>query len=147
MLQPLLFEATPTRADQIYAAFAVFHGNNPMVWELFEFFALEAIRTGKTHYSSNAIFERIRWHIDIETSGDEVKLNNNFRAYYARMFHVAHPTNGKFFRNRKRKSDEQGAREVDQQVFIDDDPDAEDELAERLSRLVAAVGNQPRRMI
>lgn len=79
-----------SRADQILARFVEFHRLNPQVWELFERFAWEIIARGRTRYSVSAIVERIRWHIDIETSG-EVKINNDFRAYYARMFMAKYP--------------------------------------------------------
>lgn len=31
----------------------------------------------------------------------EMKINNNFTAHFARMFHIAHPRHDGFFRNRK----------------------------------------------
>ena len=93
--------AIRTRADQILDAFEKFHAKNPEVWKLFLRFSIQAHETGRLHYSSNAIFERIRWHIEIEIKGEEVKLNNNFRAHYARMFHLYRPDINGFFRNRK----------------------------------------------
>lgn len=90
-----------TRADQILSAFLAFHAENPDVWTLFERFALGAIEAGRDHYSAKAVVERIRWHVEIETRGDEMKINNNFTAHFARMFHLAHPNHDGFFRNRK----------------------------------------------
>jgi len=127
--------AAQRRADQIFNAFARFHSENPKVWELFERFTLEAVTAGREFYSSNAIFERIRWHVDIETSGGEVKLNNNFRAYYARLFHARHPRMGQFFRNRKRTSEDESASETDIQVFIGANPGDETELMRKLAAL------------
>jgi hypothetical protein len=96
-----LFIKQKSRAEQIYAAFEEFHRNNPEIWRHFKFYADQARARGRKCFSSNAIFERIRWFVDIETNGaGELKLNNNFRAYYARMYHVAVPKAAGFFRNR-----------------------------------------------
>lgn len=127
-----------TRADQILAAFETFHANNPDVWPLFQKFALAVIATGRKHYSSNAIFERIRWHVEIETVGDTVKLNDHFRAYYARMFHLAYPEHDGFFRNRRLISEERSAAENDVQVFDLGPPGAETTITEKLQRILNA---------
>jgi hypothetical protein len=110
-----------SRADQIREAFLTFHRANPEVWRLFEHFTLEAASRGHQHYSASAVCERIRWHTDVETVGGEgVKINNNFRAYYARMFHRRHPELPGFFRNRVRISTRQPEHTVDRQVHIDE---------------------------
>ena len=77
-----------------------FHTQNPHVYELFKQFTFQVIDAGFENYSVNAIFERIRWHTDIETRGSSFKLNNNHRAYYARLFHHDHPEHDGFFRTR-----------------------------------------------
>jgi len=98
---PDLFSWRPrTRADKIREEFERFHADNPMVWDLFQRFSLEVVESGRKHYSASAIFERIRWHVEIETTG-EFKLCNNYRAYYARLFHQHHPNLAGFFRNRE----------------------------------------------
>jgi hypothetical protein len=107
-----------SRADQIEAAFLRFHEANPIVWDLFERFALQAIAAGRHGYGSAAIFERIRWHMAIETVGEPIKLNNNYRAYYARMFAAKHPEHAGFFRCRKRTSIERPPGRPDRQVFV-----------------------------
>ena len=64
----------------------------------------------RTHYAVAAIWERIRWHIDIETREEymnpddpdkPLKLNNNHKAYYVRMFHKDFPKYNGFFRTRE----------------------------------------------
>lgn len=109
---------TETRAEQLDAAFRRFHVDNPRIWELFERFALAAIQAGRTSYSSAAIFERIRWHLEIETRDPDCKLNNNHRAFYARLFHQRYPQHAGFFRNRVQKSHEQPAMEPDRHFFL-----------------------------
>jgi hypothetical protein len=86
-------------------AFEVFHSKNPEVWELFKKFTFNVIETGRKHYSVNAIFERIRWHTDIETEGDRFKLSNNHRAYYARHFHEQYPEHDGFFKIKQLRSE------------------------------------------
>ena len=137
-----LFAWTPTvkktRADQILDAFERFHVENPEVWRLFRRFSIQAHETGRLHYSSNAIFERIRWHIEIEIKGDEVKLNNNFRAHYARMFHLYRPDLDGFFRNRKLTSEAESAADDDKQVFIDKPAGEEKAILSRLREILNA---------
>lgn len=125
-----------SRADQILDAFIKHHRQNPAVWELFIKFALQAVHIGREHYSANAIFERIRWHVEIETKGSEVKLGNNFRAYYARLFHLAYPEHDGFFRNRKLTSEDAVAYEHDKQLGNMAAPSEEESITERLKELL-----------
>lgn len=134
----LTAEPMTTRADQILDAFEKFHTDNPQVWFLFRKFSIQAHNAGRSHYSSNAIFERIRWHIEIDTGGGEVKLNNNFRAHYARMFHLARPDLDGFFRNRKLTSEADSAAENDKQVFIDQQAGVEYAILSRLRGILNA---------
>lgn len=135
-----LFAWTPTvdktRADQILDAFERFHVENPEVWRLFRRFSLNAHNVGRQHYSAKAVFERIRWHIEIETSGGDVKLNNNFTAHYARMFHLYRPDLDGFFRNRKLTSEAESAADGDRQVFIDQQAGEEKAILSRLREIL-----------
>jgi len=93
-----------TRADQIRKRFEQFHAENPVVWELFQRFSRDIIRSGRDRYSAQTLIERIRWHTDIETRGSAVKLNNDYAAYYARMWATQHPDIPLFsFRHQKSK--------------------------------------------
>jgi hypothetical protein len=64
--------------------FEDYHLSNPSVYKLFTQFAKEVKESGFSNYSANSIFERIRWHLDVNTVGDRFKINNNYRPYYAR---------------------------------------------------------------
>lgn len=88
-------------SDKLKRAWWEWHKQNPHVYKLFEKYTYDAINAGFEHYSVNAIVERIRWHADIETTGDKFKINNNHRAYYARYFHHMHPEHEGFFRIRE----------------------------------------------
>jgi len=85
------------------------HNKNPQVWELFQKFTFQVIDAKFKHYSVNAIFERIRWHTDIETRGDSFKISNNHRAYYARYFHHCYPEHDGFFRTSELRSQRSAA--------------------------------------
>ena len=61
------------------------HKENPQVWEKFEEYTLEAIATGRNHYSHWAIVNRIRWNREIETKGGEFKISNDYICFYARL--------------------------------------------------------------
>lgn len=119
-----------TRGGQIMAAFLKFHEANPAVWELFERFSLEAVASGISRYSSVAICQRIRWFTEIETRGGRgVKINNNFTAYYARLFSVRHPEHADFFKTRKRFSENKKPHVRDVEVWDSGAPgDEDDEL-------------------
>lgn len=66
--------------------FHEFHKNNPDVYNLLVKYALECKQAGLKKYSINALFERIRWHTNIEIRSDtEFKLSNNHRSMYARL--------------------------------------------------------------
>ena len=78
-----------------------YHKQNPHVYALVERFTFDVINRRFKNYSINSIFERIRWHTDIETFGDQFKLNNDHRAYYARFFMHNHPQYNGFFRTKE----------------------------------------------
>ena len=122
-----------TRADQILDSFEVFHFHNPNVWALFKQFALQAIASGRERYSSDCVCHRIRWHTAIETRGEEVKINDHYTAYYARLFHLAYPEHSGFFKNRKLISENVNAFESDIKVFNAGECSQEESILKRLS--------------
>ncbi len=86
--------------------FEQYHSDNPQVYELFRKYAVMALDRGFTRFSAKAIFERLRWHYSVETSGDEFKLNNNYTAYYARKLMAEDSRFKDFFELRKHKGDQ-----------------------------------------
>ena len=74
------------------------HKQNPQVWEKFREYTLEAVNSGRRHYSHWAIVNRIRWNREIETRGGEFKISNDYICFYARLFHAKYPEHGDFFR-------------------------------------------------
>lgn len=84
---------------QIERRFAIYHAKNPHVYVLFKKFAFAAAAE-KQQYSADAVLHRMRWFTDIETSGDPFKINNNYAAYYGRLFMADFPQHKGFFRTR-----------------------------------------------
>ena len=92
--------------DRLRQQAIAFHRENPLVWRLFERFALEAARSGHT-VGAKAIWERLRWETrvnpDYRRKGD-FKLNNSHTAYYARAFLRRYPEHAGLFETRERKA-------------------------------------------
>jgi|TARA_R100000482_G_C5045027_1_gene110084 hypothetical protein len=102
-----------TRKDEMREQCVNFHRSNPIVWQYFVRFTNMMIDRGYKNYSVNAIFERIRWEID--AGGDGVstfKLNNNYRAFYARAFMKRYPEHDGFFRTRIQTTEEKPATDL-----------------------------------
>ena len=101
---------TETRRDEMREQVAAFHRQHPEIWDLFVRFTFEMINRGYTHYSVNAVFERIRWEIDAGGDGTHAfKLNNNYRAFYSRRFMRMYPQHDGFFRTRQQTSGDRSA--------------------------------------
>lgn len=86
-------------------AFVNWHEKNGTVWRSFEAKALKLITQGKTHWGAKAIFEVIRYERAAEEGGqyDDYAVNNNYPAYYARVFALKYPQHSAFFEFRKVK--------------------------------------------
>jgi len=85
--------------------FEDYHLKNPQIYVEFKRKAFQAINKGKKHYSAKAIFEVIRWETSVEGDG-EYKVNNNFTAYFARLFEKEYPKHKGFFRMKKSQFDD-----------------------------------------
>lgn len=71
----------------MHEQFLNFHQQFPQVYVLFERFALRLLRMGHKKIGSKMIIERIRWEVATGSRDvDGFKINNNYTAYYARMF-------------------------------------------------------------
>lgn len=86
------------------------HKKNPQVWDKFREYTLDAIRSGRRHYSHWAVINRIRWNREIETRGGEFKISNDYICFYARLFHVEHPEYRDFFKLKPLKEEKEIAR-------------------------------------
>jgi hypothetical protein len=82
--------------DQRKKEFWDWHKANPKVWDYFERFSLEAVKTGRKKVSHWLIINRIRWEVYLETTGEDFKISNDYIAFYAR-----HPEHKDLFNIKK----------------------------------------------
>lgn len=72
--------------EDLAAKFERFHADNPKVYELLVSLAHNWVQnTGRKKVGVGALFERARWEIAIRTNDPDFKLNNTYRAFYARL--------------------------------------------------------------
>lgn len=88
--------------DNITKNFNEFHTNNPHVYTELVTLARQVKESGKSRYGIGALFEVVRFHHDIKSTGDQFKLNNNHRALYARMIMNQEHDLKEFFSTRTR---------------------------------------------
>jgi len=105
--QPQTLDIFAAAKSKIEKQFDTFDFDNPKVYELFKKFTFEALEAGHCHISADMVCHRIRWETNIETRSAgyrpdkrELKINNNYTAYYARKFMTDYPCYRGFFRTR-----------------------------------------------
>jgi hypothetical protein len=79
------------------AEFDVWHKDNPMIWAYFQRFALEAVDKNRKKISHWLIINRIRWEVYVLTTGEDFKIDNNFIAFYARLWIEKYPQHKDLF--------------------------------------------------
>lgn len=85
--------------------FLEYHEARPEVYGYLRDFMFQAKKSGRKTYPINGLFERVRWHMDVETKdGDGYKMNNNYRSRYARMLMRDYPEFAGFFEIRVLKA-------------------------------------------
>lgn len=125
-----------SRAQQIYGRFKAFHAEHPEFYAAIERFSLQVIESGRARYGIAAVLERVRWHMNIERrQGDDVKINNDYKPYYARMFAAKHPEHADFFSTRRRTSEDKPPYGLDIPVLSPLPAVGEHHLMEELRRL------------
>jgi hypothetical protein len=81
--------------------FTTFHNGNPHVYREIVDIARQMKGRGAKKMGIALIFERLRWIHFIQTLGDEdFKLNNNYKAEYARLIMTREPDLEGFFETR-----------------------------------------------
>ena len=83
MTQSTLFGVAATSA--LDRAFWDFHAKNPRVYSELVRLARQAKDAGRSKVGIGMLFEVVRWHIFLETTDPDYKLNNNHRSRYARL--------------------------------------------------------------
>lgn len=85
--RPLWLRNPQTAIEQ---DFAEFHEENPQVLAELEERATRLLNRGVSRIGIALLFEAMRYS-RLETTGQDYKLNNNFRALYARLMVHRHP--------------------------------------------------------
>jgi hypothetical protein len=85
--------------------FRRFHAENPQVYETLRRLAKQWVaRHPGRPTGIGALFEVVRWEIAMATSGEPLKLNNNYRAFYARELMQNEPDLVGLFHTRKQRA-------------------------------------------
>jgi len=109
--------------ETIEERFLRFHEANPHVYDTIVKIALDLKVRGFRTSSINLIFERMRWLYAIKTQGEQYRLNNTYRAHYARMVMREHAELEGFFKTRVQRTAK------GEEVREDDSPEDEDPFA------------------
>jgi hypothetical protein len=87
--------------------FARFHADSPQVYDTLCTLARQWVTvTGRRRLGIATLYERARWELAISTSDPDFKLNNSYRAYYARLIMVQETDLRGLFEIRKSEADE-----------------------------------------
>ena len=90
--------------DRIAVKFETFHNDNPWVYQRLRDLALAVRRAGVSNYGIGGLYEALRYEMFLGARDEEgFKLNNNYRALYARMLAQNEKELEDFFRFRQRK--------------------------------------------
>lgn len=87
----------------IMIKFKEYDAKNPQIWESFVKYTKQAKTRGFKNYSTNGIFEIIRWHTAIK-GNDGFKINDRYRPDYSRKMMRLYPDYEGFFRIRELKA-------------------------------------------
>lgn len=86
--------------------FEQYHRINPHIYAQFRYYTLKAIQSGYKNFGSQMIIERIRWQTGVVAKQSDFKINNDFAAFYSRMFMIEYPSYSTYFRTRQSQADE-----------------------------------------
>ena len=84
--------------------FAAFHQANPHVFDNLARLSLDLRARGASRIGIGMLFEVLRWQYALRTSGDDYRLNNNHRAFYARKLMADVPDLAGLFEVREQRS-------------------------------------------
>lgn len=101
-MQQTLF-ATETAWER---KFREFHAKNPQVYVALVRFAREAKARGRNKIGIELLINRVRWELFMNTRDDhsDFKINNNYKAYYARLIMEREPDMKTMFNTRELRS-------------------------------------------
>lgn len=91
--------------------FRKYHQENKELYGLFLKYAREAKASGRERFSVWMIANRARWYSQVETSGKDYKVSNDYLALYARLIMYQYPEYEGFFLIKRMKKKRVKARE------------------------------------
>lgn len=96
-------EPPPTMAER----FEAFHAGNPHIYDILVRLARQWIRqTGRRRLGIAALWERMRWELSVSTTDETPKLNNDHKAFYARLIMAQEPDLADLFETRRAAADD-----------------------------------------
>lgn len=97
--QPPIVQPEVPHDATLEERFLAFHAANPWVLAKLEEMTRELVDRGRTHIGIAMLFEVLRWNYYRSTDDptSEFKLNNSYRAGYARLLLRLHPEWGNVF--------------------------------------------------
>ena len=100
-----LFPDQNGNMGKLETAFWQFHNEHPRVYSLLLLYALQwrKRRGPDAKLGIKALFERVRWEINLKENTDAFKLNNNNTAFYARLLMNRNPYLKDMFSVRRQK--------------------------------------------
>jgi len=96
---------TKTIIMNLKERFEIYHKENPHIYHQFRFYALEVIKSGFKNFGAQMIIEKIRWETGVVSKNSDFKINNDYAAFYSRMFMSEYPNYKGYFRLRKSIAD------------------------------------------
>lgn len=105
--------STATQPLTLEQRFLEFHAANPAVYTELVRLARDLRERGSTKIGISMLFEVLRWRSMRTASADEFKLNNNHRAFYARLIMEREPDLRGYFDLRAQAHDEWSSAPAD----------------------------------
>jgi hypothetical protein len=96
---------TLSKQSNLKERFDEYHKENPHIYHQFRYYTLKAIQSGYKHFGSQMIIERIRWKTGVVSKNSDFKINNDYAAFYSRMFMAEYPSYSSYFRTRNSIAD------------------------------------------
>jgi hypothetical protein len=85
--------------------FEEFHRENPRVYRMLVHLARQWTASGRDVVGIARLYERLRWDIALATTGDDFKVSNDWRSFYARLIMWREPDLRDLFRLRPSVAD------------------------------------------
>ena len=92
------------RRRSIQEQYAEWRQANPEIWDHVRRYAYEALQAGRSRFGIAMIVERVRWYTMVESAGDDLKVNNNWRSRMTRELIAEDPRFEDLFETRQLKT-------------------------------------------